>query len=122
MAYDLSGAWNSYTGHNSPLYPRSDETGDNATLNVVRKWLFEHVMTPLQLHFSFLVVVKDWAAYYWHDGGCPKEKLVIGMPTYGRCFTLVDASNNGMGAPASGAGPIGEWTGEAGFNSYYEVS
>ena len=67
------------------------------------------------------LLAQDWASYYWHDGGCAKEKMVIGMATYGRSFTLVDPSNNGMAAPASGAGPEGTWTREAGFNAYYEV-
>ena len=46
---------------------------------------------------------------------------MIGMPTYGRGFTLADASNNGFNAPTTGASPAGAWTGEAGFISYYEV-
>ena len=34
MAYDLQGAWNAYTGHNSPLFNRTNEAqpGDE-TLN-----------------------------------------------------------------------------------------
>ena len=35
MSYDLNGAWDPYTGMNSPLAPRHDETGRNATLNQV---------------------------------------------------------------------------------------
>ena len=44
MAYDLNGAWNNYTSHNSPLYPRSEETGEDRYLNVV---CFEHAL-PVQ--------------------------------------------------------------------------
>lgn len=44
------------------------------------------------------------------------------MPTYGRSFTLVDSSKFDIGAPASGGGTPGKYTGEAGFMSYYEVS
>ena len=36
MSYDLHGAWETVTGHNSPLYARSSETGDDRNLNVVR--------------------------------------------------------------------------------------
>jgi len=97
MTYDLHGAWDDYTGHNAPLYPRADEEGAERYLNV------------------------EWAANYWVDNGAPKNKLVIGMPTYGRSFTLADPGNNGMGAPASGAGPPGTYTREEGFYAYYEV-
>lgn len=46
---------------------------------------------------------------------------MIGMPTYGRSFTLVDPTKFDIGAPASGGGTPGKYTGEAGFMSYYEV-
>ena len=46
---------------------------------------------------------------------------MIGMPTYGRSFTLVDSTKFDIGAPASGGGTAGKYTGEAGFMSYYEV-
>jgi len=97
MTYDLNGAWNDYTGHNSPLYPRADEEGEDRLLNV------------------------HWAANYWHENGAPKNKLVIGMPTYGRGFKLVDENVNGMGAPANGPSAAGKYTREAGFLSYYEI-
>ena len=35
MTYDLHGAWEPVTGHNSPLYARRWETGNDRTLNVV---------------------------------------------------------------------------------------
>lgn len=53
--------------------------------------------------------------------GAPKEKLMIGMPTYGRSFTLVDKDKFDIGAPASGGGVAGNFTNESGFLSYYEV-
>jgi chitinase len=97
MSYDLEGAWNDYTGHNAQLYPRSAQDGDDLFLNV------------------------QWAADYWVSQGCPKEKFNIGLPTYGRGFTLTDPLVNGWGAPAKGPAPAGTWTREAGFYSYYEI-
>lgn len=35
MAYDLHGSWDGFTGHNSPLFDRSDETGEQSQLNQV---------------------------------------------------------------------------------------
>jgi len=46
---------------------------------------------------------------------------MIGMPTYGRSFSLVNESQFDIGAPASGGGTPGKYTGEAGFMGYYEV-
>ena len=65
--------------------------------------------------------MQDFSAREWVKQGAPKEKLMIGMPTYGRSFTLVDPTKFDIGAPASGGGAPGKYTGEAGFMSYYEV-
>ena len=46
---------------------------------------------------------------------------MVGIPTYGRGFTLVSTNDTAMGAAASGASSAGAYTGEAGFYSYYEV-
>ena len=37
MTYDLHGSWETFTGINAPLYSRSDETGEQATLNLVSR-------------------------------------------------------------------------------------
>merc|ERR1711976_516374 len=103
MSYDLNGHWNNVTGHNSPLFATSDETGKQAYLN------------------------QEWAANYWIELGCPPEKLVIGMATYGRSFTLTDPNDNGVGAPCRKSwtglcsGTAGQYTREGGFLSYYEI-
>uniref|UniRef100_A0A0B6ZKM5 Uncharacterized protein n=2 Tax=Arion vulgaris TaxID=1028688 RepID=A0A0B6ZKM5_9EUPU len=97
MSYDFFGAWDSVTGHVSPLYPPHDAQGQDLIYNV------------------------KFSADYWVSKGCPKEKLVIGLITYGRSFTLADPHNSGLKAPATGPGHAGKYTQEAGFIAYYEV-
>jgi len=99
MTYDFNGQWDNVTGINSPLYPREEELGTwREYLNM------------------------EWAANYWLDNGCPREKLVIGMAFHGRTFTLVDGNDNELGSPAiPWDAPWGTYTRERGFYSYYEI-
>ncbi|XP_074537329.1 acidic mammalian chitinase-like [Halichoeres trimaculatus] len=95
MSYDFHGAWDPFTGHNSPLYRSSVDQGDNIYYNV------------------------EFAMKYWVKKGAPLDKLMVGFPTYGRTFRTT--SSNALGAPASGAATAGTYTREAGFWSYYEI-
>ncbi|WAR13234.1 CHIA-like protein [Mya arenaria] len=97
MTYDLHGGWERQTGLNSPLYPRTGETGAERELNM------------------------QWAANYWVTKGAPRHKLVIGLALYGRSFALTSPARTDVGAPATGPGPKGRYTGEAGFLAYYEI-
>ena len=63
----------------------------------------------------------DYAVNLWLDRGCPKDKLVMGMGTYGRTFTLVNQAKTGLNADASGPGAAGPSTSAKGFLSYYEI-
>ncbi|XP_071439578.1 chitinase-3-like protein 2 [Hetaerina americana] len=81
------------TGSNSPLFRRSEEEGLFSTLNT------------------------NWSVAYWRHLGMPASKLVVGIPTYGHSFTLLNLYNNGLGAPAVGEGLIGN----EGFVSFPEV-
>ncbi|NP_001103511.2 chitinase, acidic.5 isoform X1 [Danio rerio] len=96
MTYDFHGSQDNITGHNSPLYRDSGDTGDQIYYNT------------------------DFAMNYWRDQGAPVEKLRMGFAAYGRTFRLSSA-DNGVGAPASGAALAGTYTREAGFWSYYEI-
>lgn len=98
MTYDFNGAWDAETGMNAPLYHRASEVGTSkAEFNVA------------------------YAANYWSGKGCPKSKVLVGLATYGRCFTLQSTSNTGLGAPVRGACLAGTYTREAGFLAYYEI-
>jgi len=96
MTYDFHGAWEQFTGHNSPLYRGSHDNGDLIYFNT------------------------DFAMKYWRDNGTPLEKLRMGFAAYGRTFRLT-SSNTGVGASASGAASAGPFTREGGFWSYYEI-
>ena len=63
---------------------------------------------------------QEWAVQKWLDEGCPPDKLVLGMGSYGRTFSL-SSTDTSIGAPAKGGGSAGQYTREAGFWSYYEV-
>lgn len=85
MAYDFH-FYRSYlplTGANAPLYPLSSEKGYFTTLNT------------------------NWTSSYWVLKGMPQEKVIVGLPTYGHSYTLMNAANSGWNAPASGIGQLG---------------
>ncbi|KAG7155317.1 chitinase 10-like 7 [Homarus americanus] len=97
MAYDFHGKWEKTVGHNAPLFAPSDDSEWRKQLSV------------------------DHASNLWVKLGAPKEKLIIGMPTYGRSFTLSNPARNAVNSPASAGGEAGKYTSEEGFMSYYEV-
>ncbi|KAM4612691.1 acidic mammalian chitinase-like [Polymixia lowei] len=96
MTYDFHGSWEHNVGENSPLYKGPADQGSLIYFNV------------------------DYAMKYWKSNGAPAEKLLVGFPTYGHTFRLA-SSNTAVGAPASGPGPAGPFTRQAGFWAYYEI-
>ena len=98
MGYDYhGGSWEDYLGHNAPLYSRPDETGLNAIFNV------------------------NYSVHYWLELGAPKDKIVLGMPLYGRTYTLLDSTKVNIGDKVKGAGPKYPISNEAGIVGYIEV-
>eukprot|EP00106_Octopus_bimaculoides_P013196 XP_014780638.1 PREDICTED: chitinase-3-like protein 1 [Octopus bimaculoides] len=97
MTYDYHGAWENKTGHISPFRASSNDSSKSANFNV------------------------EWTMRYWREQGAPVSKLNLGLPFYGRSFTLADPNKNGTNAPVTGKGTAGEFTGEAGFLAYYEI-
>ncbi|CAH1795108.1 unnamed protein product, partial [Owenia fusiformis] len=95
MTFDLHGSWSKVTGINSPLY--ADPTVANDTLNT------------------------DWVIQYYLSNGVPAEKINMGVPLYGRTFTLHDSRYADIGHPARGPGVKGRYTREKGFLAYYEI-
>ncbi|XP_052770773.1 chitinase-3-like protein 1 [Mya arenaria] len=60
-------------------------------------------------------------AEYWVSKGMSKEKLVIGLPLYGRTFQLASPYLTAPGSGAVGPGSPGKYTDEPGFLAYNEV-
>lgn len=99
MAYDYHGGWETKTGMNAPLFgsPVYDTKGDDALLNV------------------------NWSVNYWLQQGADREKLMLGVGSYGRSFTLDKPGVNGINAPASQKGQQGPYTREPGSLGYNEI-
>ncbi|XP_004685323.1 PREDICTED: chitinase-3-like protein 1 [Condylura cristata] len=96
LTYDFHGAWSQTTGHPSPLF-RGQEDAQSDRFNNV-----------------------DYAVGYLLRLGAPTSKLVMGIPTFGRSFTLA-SSKTDVGAPTSGPGIPGRFTKEEGMLAYYEI-
>ncbi|CAI9715520.1 acidic mammalian chitinase-like [Octopus vulgaris] len=58
---------------------------------------------------------------FYIRNGVPANKLTLGLPAYGRSFTLVDSELYGVDAPVAGGGQAGKYTREKGFLAYYEI-
>ncbi|KAF2880907.1 hypothetical protein ILUMI_25265 [Ignelater luminosus] len=98
MTYDLHGVWDKVTGQNAPLYAAPHET------------------TPAQQELNVVACINAWI-----ENGAEPEKLVLGVGVYGRSFTLDNAENNGINAPANQPGRPGPYTNEPGMIGYNEI-
>lgn len=101
MAYDLHGPWDQVVGINAPLYAAENDASDSS---------------GRQQQLNVDAVVK-----YWLKAGAPAEKLILGVPFYGRSFTLATAEGNQPGAPHIGKGIAGNYSREPGVLGYNEL-
>ncbi|KAH8273535.1 hypothetical protein KR018_012400 [Drosophila ironensis] len=82
-----------FTGLNAPLHARSEEHSLMATFNI------------------------EYTVQWWLRNGLEPHRLVLGLPTYGHSFRLVNPLNRRLGAPASGYGKCGQ----LGFTTFSET-
>ncbi|TRY70996.1 hypothetical protein TCAL_02426 [Tigriopus californicus] len=97
MCYDYHGKWDRVAGHNSPLFSRAGETGLDLTLNV------------------------DYTIKYLMKKGAIAEKTVMGVPFYGRAFTLMNPHDHDLGSKTKTTSFQGPYTREDGFLGYNEI-
>ncbi|XP_027225091.2 chitinase-3-like protein 1 [Penaeus vannamei] len=97
MTYDMHGAWDDYTHHQSGLYAHPLDEGDNLYFNV------------------------DFAIRYWIEKGARPDQMALGIPLYGRCWTLASQQDTGYYAPAHQPGAAGDWTRSPGMLGYNEI-
>uniref|UniRef100_A0A182JS87 chitinase n=1 Tax=Anopheles christyi TaxID=43041 RepID=A0A182JS87_9DIPT len=95
--YDLRGSWNGFTDVHSPMNNRPFDTGALKDLNV------------------------KGGVQQWIRSGCPANKIVLGVPLFGRTYTLQNGDEHGLAAPTSGPGNPGPHTMEGGYRAYFEI-
>ncbi|XP_077556362.1 chitinase-3-like protein 1 [Haemaphysalis longicornis] len=89
--YHLFHKHKNYTRHNSPLFKNEEE-------------LKSHRLSPQAKKF-FEKAYIEWTVLYLRELGLNKSKLNVGLPVFGRTFTLANSSDHGFLAPATGPGP-----------------
>jgi chitinase len=93
MTYDFHGGWEKVTGHNAPLYMGKSD--------------------PSPAGWS-----TDGAVSAYLAAGVPAAKIVVGAAFYGRGWSGVSATNNGLYQAASGTSP---GTHEPGILDYHDI-
>lgn len=88
MAYDFTGSWTTVAGHQTNVFPSKNNTAS----------------TPFDAQAA--------VNYYTESAGIAPQKIVLGMPLYGRIF----AETAGPGSPYVGFGNTCDW--EAGVWDY----
>ncbi|CAF4160680.1 unnamed protein product, partial [Rotaria magnacalcarata] len=96
MTFDFYGPWDEKTGVFAPLYHQHYQVEAESLRNV------------------------DGLVKLWLSLAIPRNKLIIGIPAYGRSFAL-SSRQTSLHAPANGPGYPGRYTKTRGFLSYYEV-
>ena len=63
----------------------------------------------------------DTTVRFYVSHGASRHKLVLGIPTYGRSYTLANPDAHEISSPAIAPGEKGSGTKEDGYLAYYEI-
>jgi chitinase len=85
MAYDYAGSWDQHAGHQSNLFPSKD--------------------MPHATPFSTAAAVE----HYVRNGGVRADKIVLGMPMYGRAFAGTEGPGHHFQGTGEGSWEAGVW-------------
>ncbi|XP_015585090.1 probable chitinase 2 [Cephus cinctus] len=100
MTFDMVGAtFSTIVGHHAPLAPASYQANSSRLMH-------NNVKSSLS---------------FWMKRGAPASKLVLGLPLYGRTFTLAHVTLTTPGSPSAGPGHPGPYTREAGSMGFNEL-
>ncbi|XP_050684212.1 mucin-5AC [Leptidea sinapis] len=99
LTYDYHSAFEPAVNHHAPLYPLEEpnEYSVDNELNI------------------------DYTIKFYLENGADPDKLVLGIPTYGRSYTLFNPDAVEIGSPADGPGEQGDATREKGYLAFYEI-
>nr|XP_050857848.1 mucin-5AC-like isoform X4 [Vespula vulgaris] len=99
LSYDYHSAYEPAVNHHAPLYPLEEDNEYNYDSELTINYTINHLM----------------------KSGASSEKIILGIPTYGRSYTLFNEDATDLGSPADGPGIEGDDTREKGYLSYYEI-
>ncbi|KAF6212525.1 hypothetical protein GE061_013048 [Apolygus lucorum] len=71
---------------------------------------------PLSLYYNV-----DYAVKFWLRQGVLRSQLIVGIPFFGRSYTLQDSRRWTPGSPVKSPGAEARYTQQPGFMAYYEV-
>ena len=119
LTYDYHSAHEPAVNHHSPLYRCQvvidcHERDCKLTLSSFRpdEWSDYDFRKDLNI---------DTTVRFYVSHGASRHKLVLGIPTYGRSYTLANPDAHEISSPAIAPGEKGSGTKEDGYLAYYEI-